>query len=136
MFSRENHSILIPLASSQHNLYDIYLLLRVQCLTSDDGHRNCPKHIEFHSINKFEKLVHLVGFTTRIFRTLITNKKRTNIPINERTKFVKISTLQTDGNSSLKNKLRRRRRINYNQREMQFNKQGVTSFSGVSSSLI
>jgi hypothetical protein len=30
--------------------------------TPDDGRRNCPKHIEFHSKNKFEKLVHLVGF--------------------------------------------------------------------------
>jgi len=26
---------------------------------------NCPKHIEFHSKDKFEKLVHLVGFITR-----------------------------------------------------------------------
>jgi len=24
--------------------------------------RNCPKHVEFHFKNKFEKLVHLVGF--------------------------------------------------------------------------
>jgi len=30
--------------------------------TPDDGQRNCPKHVEFHSKNKFEKLVHLVGF--------------------------------------------------------------------------
>ena len=35
-------SILTPLASSQHNLYDIYILLCVQCLTPDDGQRNCP----------------------------------------------------------------------------------------------
>jgi hypothetical protein len=28
----------------------------------DDGKRNCPKHVEFHSKNKFEKMVHLVGF--------------------------------------------------------------------------
>jgi hypothetical protein len=34
-------------------------------LTPDDGHRNCPKHAEFYSKNKFEKLVHLVGFNTR-----------------------------------------------------------------------
>jgi len=27
----------------------------------DDGQRNCPKHVEFYSKNKFEKLVHLVG---------------------------------------------------------------------------
>jgi len=30
--------------------------------TLDDGQRNCPKHVEFYSKNKFEKLVHLVGF--------------------------------------------------------------------------
>jgi len=33
--------------------------------TPDDGERNCPKHVEFHSKNKFEKLVHLVGFIIR-----------------------------------------------------------------------
>jgi len=33
--------------------------------TPDDGQRNCPKHVEFYSKNKFEKLVHLVGFITR-----------------------------------------------------------------------
>jgi len=34
--------------------------------TSNDGQRNCPKHVEFHSKNKFEKLVHLVGFIIRM----------------------------------------------------------------------
>jgi hypothetical protein len=34
-------------------------LLCVQRKTPDDGQRNCPKHVEFHSKNKFEKLVHL-----------------------------------------------------------------------------
>ena len=34
--------------------------------TPDDGQRNCPKHVEFYSKNKFEKLVHLVGFIIRI----------------------------------------------------------------------
>jgi len=28
---------------------------------------NCPKHVEFYSKNKFEKLVHLVGFIIRIY---------------------------------------------------------------------
>ena len=28
--------------------------------------KNCPKHVEFYSKNKFEKLVHLVGFIIRI----------------------------------------------------------------------
>jgi len=31
----------------------------------DDGQRNCPKHIEFYSKNKFEILVHLAGFIIR-----------------------------------------------------------------------
>jgi hypothetical protein len=60
-------SILIPLASSQRNLYDIYQLLCVQCLNPDDGQRNCPKHVELYSKNIFEKLVHLVSFIIRIF---------------------------------------------------------------------
>jgi len=35
--------------------------------TPDDGQRNCPKHVEFYSKNKFEKLVHLVGFIIGIY---------------------------------------------------------------------
>jgi hypothetical protein len=33
----------------------------------DGGLRNCPKHVEFHAKNRFEKLVHLVGFFIRIY---------------------------------------------------------------------
>jgi len=40
-------------------------LLCVQWRSPDDGQRNCPKHVDFHSKNKFEKLVHLVGFIIR-----------------------------------------------------------------------
>jgi len=29
--------------------------------------RNCPKHVEFYSKNKYEKLVYLVGFIIRIY---------------------------------------------------------------------
>ena len=36
-------------------------LLCLQWNTPDDGQRNCPKHVEFYSKNKFEKLVQLVG---------------------------------------------------------------------------
>ena len=39
------------------NLYDMYLLLCVQCRTPDDGQRYCPKHVESYSKNEFEKLV-------------------------------------------------------------------------------
>ena len=31
----------------------------------DDRRRNCPKHVEFYSKNKFEELLHLVGFIIR-----------------------------------------------------------------------
>jgi len=43
------------------------ILLCVQWETRDDGQRNCLKHVEFYSKNKFEKLVHLVGFIIRIY---------------------------------------------------------------------
>jgi hypothetical protein len=48
-------------------LYDIHLLMCIQYLTPDDGQKTCPKHIEFYSKNKFEKLVHFVGFIIRIY---------------------------------------------------------------------
>jgi len=41
--------------------------LCVQWKTPDDGQRNCPKQVEFYSKNKFEKLMHLVGFIVRIY---------------------------------------------------------------------
>jgi hypothetical protein len=41
-------------------------LLCVGWKTPDDGQTNWPKHVEFYSKNKFEKLVHLVGFIIRI----------------------------------------------------------------------
>jgi hypothetical protein len=43
--------------------------------TSDDGQRNCPKYVDFHSKNKFEKLVHLVGFVKRTFLKFILGMK-------------------------------------------------------------
>jgi hypothetical protein len=42
--------------------------------TPDDGQRNCPKHAEFYSKNKFEKLVYLVGFIMRTKRKVILNE--------------------------------------------------------------
>jgi hypothetical protein len=42
-------------------------LLCVQLKTPADGQRNCPKHVEFHSKNKFEQLVHLVCFIIQIY---------------------------------------------------------------------
>ena len=54
-------------------------LLCVQWKSPDNGQRNCLKHVHFHVKNKFEKLVHLVGFIIRnLLRSTITwtsNKK-------------------------------------------------------------
>jgi len=55
------------------------LFLCVQWKTPDDGQRNCPKHVEFYSKNKFEKLVNLVGFIIRmnvVFYALPPNSER------------------------------------------------------------
>jgi len=41
----------------------------------DDGQRYCPKHVEFYSKNKFEKLVHLVGFIIRIYHDARSRKR-------------------------------------------------------------
>jgi len=39
-----------------------HALLCVQCYTPDDGQTDYPKHVEFCSKSKFEKLVHLHWF--------------------------------------------------------------------------
>jgi len=41
--------------------------------------RNCPKHVEFYSKNKFEKLVHLVGFIIRTCIQVSVNISRGNL---------------------------------------------------------
>ena len=53
-------NILILLASCQH----IYHCCVYSEKTPDDGQKNCPKHAEFYSKNKFLELVHIVGFIT------------------------------------------------------------------------
>jgi len=46
-----------------------YLLLYVQSWSPFDGRKDRPKHVHCHSkINKFNTLVHLVGFTIEILR--------------------------------------------------------------------
>jgi hypothetical protein len=53
-------------------------LLSVQWITSDDGQRNCPKHVVSFQ-NKFEKLVHILGFITRKFVTMHGHMSRCTI---------------------------------------------------------
>ena len=45
---------------------NLYVLLCLQWKPPDDVQRNCPKHVQFYSENKFEKLMHLVGFIIRM----------------------------------------------------------------------
>jgi len=44
----------------------------------DEGQRNCPKHVEFYSENKFEKLVYLVGFIIRIYHDARSPERQMN----------------------------------------------------------
>jgi len=61
----QTSSVLIKLASCQQTCMTYTIALFI-VKTPDDGHRNCPKRVEFYSKNKFENLVHLVGFIVRI----------------------------------------------------------------------
>jgi len=58
-------SVLILLASCKQACVT-YTIAVCTVETPDDGQRNCPKHVRFYSKNKFEKLMHLVGFIIRI----------------------------------------------------------------------
>jgi hypothetical protein len=49
---------------------------RIRMELPDDGQRNCPKHVEFHSKNKFEKLVHLVGCIIRIYHAARSHERQ------------------------------------------------------------
>ena len=69
MFSYVVTFHLVP-ASSQQYSFDICQLLYVQSWTPDDGRKDRPKHVECQYkilVNKFDTLVHLVGFTTEMY---------------------------------------------------------------------
>ena len=59
------------------NRYDIYHCCVYIEKTPDDEQKNCPKHVEFHFNNKFEKLVDLVGIIIEI----ITMHGRMNVKL-------------------------------------------------------
>ena len=46
-------------------------LLCAQWKTPDDGHRSCPKHVEFHFKNKFEKSVHLLNICGSVHHAFV-----------------------------------------------------------------
>jgi len=55
------------------------VVMYVQSWTPDDGRKDRPKHVDFHSkIDTFDTLVYLVGFIIEIYYdagTLLLNKK-------------------------------------------------------------
>jgi len=55
------------LRASCQQTFMTYTIAVCKMKNPDDGQRNCPKHVEFYSKNKFEKLVHLVGFIIRVY---------------------------------------------------------------------
>jgi len=57
----QTSSVLILLASCQQTC-TTYTIVVCTVKTPDEVQRNCPKHVEFYSKNKFEKLVHLYSF--------------------------------------------------------------------------
>ena len=56
-----------PARKLSAELYDIYHCCVYSKKLLMIRQRNCPKHVEFYSKNKFEKLVRLVGFIKRIY---------------------------------------------------------------------
>jgi hypothetical protein len=58
-------------------LYDIYHCCVHSETPPDDWQRKCPKHVEFYSKNKFEKLAHLVCFIIRIYHDARSPERQT-----------------------------------------------------------
>ena len=56
-----------------------YTIVVYAVKTPDDAQKNCPKHVEFYSKNKFEKLVHLVCFSTRIYPDARSSERQTQV---------------------------------------------------------
>ena len=56
--------------------------------TPGDGQRNCPKHVEFYSKNKFEKLANLVGFIIRIHQDARSPERQKSTVVDPSTEFI------------------------------------------------
>ena len=68
--------------------------------TPDDGQRNCPKHVEFYSKNKFEKLVHQVGFIIRkYFSLMMTFQRSKHVSLNDTYLLVLVCSVYLHSNS-------------------------------------
>jgi len=73
----------------------VLILLCLQWETPDDGQGNCPKHVEFHSKIKFEKLVHLVGFIIRIYHDARSPEPQIEKPNKLKRKWTKSISIQS-----------------------------------------
>jgi hypothetical protein len=51
-----------PPRKRPHEAHETYQLPSVYLITPDDGHRRCPKHVEFRDKINFGYLMHLVGY--------------------------------------------------------------------------
>jgi hypothetical protein len=61
----------------------MYLLLYVQSWTPDDEWKDHLKNVEYYSkINKFEKLVHIVGFIIEVYYDAQTYERQSNLKFN------------------------------------------------------
>jgi len=61
-----------PARKLSANLYDIYY-----CCVSSEKQFLCQKHAEFYSKNKFQELVHLVGFIIRMYHDARSPERQT-----------------------------------------------------------
>jgi hypothetical protein len=50
-----------------HNLHETYQLPSLQLITPDDGHRRCPKHVEFRNKISFGCVMHRVGYLYGVY---------------------------------------------------------------------
>ena len=74
-------NVLILLASCQQTCMTYYYCVHSE-KTPVDGQRNCQKNVDFYSKNKFEELVHLVGFIIRTkWRNIFHNKRLVSYPV-------------------------------------------------------
>jgi hypothetical protein len=72
-------------------LYDIYHCCVYSEKTPDDGQRNCPKHVEYYSKNKFDKLVYLGGFIIRIYHDTRPHERQTSASYKKGPRFTSVS---------------------------------------------
>jgi len=80
---RNCSSVLILLASCQQTCMT-YTIAVCTVKNSCWWTENCPKHAEFYSKNKFEKLVHLVGFIIRLYHDARSPERQIRLCIYER----------------------------------------------------